>query len=68
MFPAHAGMNRPVASLQGELHVPRTRGDEPRAIGFFMFPAHAGMNRPPYNLLNSIGNVPRTRGDELLVV
>ena len=51
MFPAPAGMNRRSSeNTSSELHVPRTRGDEPEFCGYsrkkwVMFPAPAGMNR-----------------------
>ena len=33
-----------------------------------MFPAHAGMNRPSLTLAHFWGYVPRTRGDEPMVI
>ena len=70
MFPACAGMNRPIPPVKGfAIYVPRVRGDEPGISrmdrsGDAMFPACAGMNRPkaPSPILRAY--VPRVRGDE----
>ena len=69
-FPAHAGMNRRLAtSITSGICVPRTRGDEPAGERRLFsianaFPAHAGMNRGCAQLMRGIPGVPRTRGDE----
>ena len=47
-FPAHAGMNRPLAPAAGDgARVPRTRGDEPTIIT---------------RLRDDLGSSPHTRG------
>ena len=74
MFPACAGMNRP---LQGGVYpfgcVPRMRGDEPRVrnpltVWLDVFPACAGMNRWSGCGMSDDKCVPRMRGDEPAVL
>ena len=70
MFPAPAGMNRPVTSLVGlRLRVPRASGDEPLipSCDFAVipvFPAPAGMNHVEIGIGDIPGRVPRASGDE----
>ena len=74
MFPAHAGMNRPMTCSSVEpISVPRSRGDEPPSrdlieSAVWVFPAHAGMNRRVTGTVPIPHRVPRSRGDEPEVI
>ena len=61
MFPAHAGMNRPVRKYQSETFTELVLDFGGAGL---MFPAHAGMNRGTKTRIYHYVHVPRTRGDE----
>ena len=66
MFPAGAGMNRPILGIRGNsCRVPRRRGDEPLSTfvsGSAVFPAGAGMNRRMHGPLAGSECSPQARG------